>query len=49
MTDEVPRSEPPASIAEFHDQDWLIVIEALADAVGEDVVQQTLLDAEWSV
>jgi hypothetical protein len=33
MTDEPPpatRSEPPAAIEEFHAQDWLIVIEALA-------------------
>jgi hypothetical protein len=29
MTDESTRLEPPAAIEEFHDQDWLIVIEAL--------------------
>jgi hypothetical protein len=30
MTDEATRSEPPATIDEFHDQDWLIIVEALA-------------------
>jgi hypothetical protein len=30
MTDESTRSEPPAAIGEFHDQDWLIIVEALA-------------------
>jgi hypothetical protein len=30
MSDEATRSEPPAAISEFHDQDWLIVVEALA-------------------
>jgi hypothetical protein len=30
MSDEATRSEPPAMIGEFHDQDWLIIIEALA-------------------
>lgn len=34
MTDETTRSEPPAAIREFHDQDWLIVIEALAAWAG---------------
>jgi hypothetical protein len=34
MTDEATRSEPPAAIDEFHDQDWLIVIEALAAWAG---------------
>lgn len=34
MTDEATRSEPPAAIAEFHDQDWLIIVEALAAWAG---------------
>lgn len=36
MSDEpAPSSEePPAAIDEFHDQDWLIVIEALASWAG---------------
>lgn len=36
MSDEPPATseEPPAAIAEFHDQDWLIVIEALAAWAG---------------
>lgn len=29
MTDEATRSEPPAAIEQFHDQDWLIILEAL--------------------
>lgn len=34
MSDATPRSEPPAAIAEFHDQDWLIIMEALASWGG---------------
>jgi hypothetical protein len=34
MTDETTRSEPPAAIDEFHDQDWLIIVEALAAWAG---------------
>jgi hypothetical protein len=34
MTDEATRSEPPAAIEEFHDQDWLIIVEALAAWAG---------------
>jgi hypothetical protein len=37
MTDEPPPAtseEPPAAIDEFHAQDWLIVIEALAAWAG---------------
>jgi hypothetical protein len=30
MTNETTRSEPPAVTDEFHDQDWLIIVEALA-------------------
>ncbi|WP_273837531.1 hypothetical protein [Halococcus sp. PRR34] len=35
MTDESARSEPPATISQMHDQDWLIIVEALAAWGGD--------------
>src|SRR5699024_10375116 len=35
-------------VANASDRSERVGFEALADAVGEEIVQQTLLDAEWS-
>lgn len=44
MTDESTRSEPPAAISEFHDQDWLIIVEALAAWAGNPSDPEMLTD-----